>query len=59
MDRAAFDAYVETELAPTLRPGDVVIADNLSVHKSTRAAQALKARGAWLLLLPQYSPDLV
>ena len=58
MDRAAFDAYVETELAPTLRPGDVVIADNLSVHKSTRAAQALKARGAWFLFLPQYSPDL-
>src|SRR3954462_15577469 len=58
MDRAAFNAYVETQLAPTLRRGDVVIADNLSVHKSARAAQALKARGAWFLLLPQYSPDL-
>ena len=58
MDRAAFNAYVETQLAPTLRPGDVVIADNLSVHKSARAAQALKARGAWFLFLPQYSPDL-
>src|SRR2546423_6845071 len=46
MDRAAFNAYVETQLAPTLRPGDVVIADNLSVHKSARAAKALKARGA-------------
>src|SRR4051794_33840389 len=58
MDRAAFNAYVETQLAPTLRPGDVVIADNLSVHKSARAAKALKARGAWFLFLPQYSPDL-
>ena len=58
MDRAAFNAYVETQLAPTLRPGDVVIADNLSVHKSARAATALKARGAWFLFLPQYSPDL-
>ena len=57
MDRTTFNAYVETELAPTLRPGDVVIADNLSVHKSARAAEAIKARGAWLLLLPPYSPD--
>src|SRR4051794_14485929 len=59
MDRAAFNASVETQLAPTLRPGDVVIADNLSVHKSARAAKALKARGAWFLFLPQYSPELV
>jgi transposase len=58
MDRAAFNTYVETQLAPTLRRGDVVIADNLSVHKSARAAKALKARGAWFLFLPQYSPDL-
>ena len=58
MDCVAFNAYVETQLAPTLRPGDVVIADNLSVHKSARAAKALKARGAWFLFLPQYSPDL-
>src|SRR3954466_10173533 len=43
MDGAAFNAYVETQLAPTLRPGDVVIADNLSVHKSACAAKALKA----------------
>ena len=58
MDRAAFDAYVETQLALTLQPGDIVILDNLSVHKSPRAAQMLKARGAWFLFLPQYSPDL-
>ncbi|MGF1626897.1 MAG: IS630 family transposase [Alphaproteobacteria bacterium] len=58
MDRTAFDLYVETQLAPTLQPGDVVILDNLSVHNSPRAAQILKERGAWLLFLPQYSPDL-
>ena len=58
MDRQAFDLYVETQLAPTLAPGDVVILDNLAVHKSQRAARALKARGAWFLFLPPYSPDL-
>ncbi len=58
MDRAAFDTYVETQLAPTLQPGDVVILDNLPVHKSARAADILKAKGAWFLFLPQYSPDL-
>ena len=40
------------------RRGDVVILDNLNVHKSPRAAQALKQRGAWFLFLPEYSPDL-
>jgi len=58
MNRDAFDVYVETQLAPTLSPGDVVILDNLSAHKSPRAAEALKARGAWFLFLPPYSPDL-
>jgi transposase len=58
MDREAFDIYVETQLAPTLGVGDVVILDNLAVHKSQRAAEALKARGAWFLFLPPYSPDL-
>ena len=58
MDRAAFNAYVETQLAPTLQPGDIVILDNLSVHKSAKAEAAIKARGAWMLFLPQYSPDL-
>jgi transposase len=58
MDRTAFNAYVETQLAPTLQRADVVIADNLSIHKSACAAKALKARGAWFLFLPQYSPDL-
>ena len=58
MDRAAFNTYVETQLAPTLQPGDIVILDNLSVHKSAKAEAAIKARGAWMLFLPQYSPDL-
>jgi hypothetical protein len=56
--RLAFEAYIETQLAPTLRKGDVVILDNLAVHKSERAAQCLKQRGAWFLFLPAYSPDL-
>ncbi|MBO0664482.1 transposase, partial [Jiella sp. CQZ9-1] len=54
----AFDLYVCTQLAPCLSPGDVVIMDNLNVHKSPRAAKALAERGAWRLLLPKYSPDL-
>jgi transposase len=57
MDGRTFDSYVRTQLAPCLRPGDVVILDNLNVHKSPRAAQALAERGAWFLFLPPYSPD--
>ena len=58
MDRAAFDTWIETQLAPALAPGTVVILDNLSVHRSPHAAQVLKAHGSWLLPLPAYSPDL-
>ena len=58
MDGPAFDTYVRTQLAPQLKRGDVVILDNLNVHKSPRAAQALAERGAWFLFLPKYSPDL-
>jgi len=58
MDGEAFDAYVATQLAPALNAGDVVILDNLNVHKSPRAAQAVADRGAWFLFLPKYSPDL-
>jgi transposase len=58
MDGAAFDTYVRTQLAPTLTRGDVVILDNLNVHKSPQAARALADRGAWFLFLPKYSPDL-
>lgn len=58
MNRAAFEVYIETQLAPCLQPGDVVIADNLSSHKSAAAQALLKAQGNWLLFLPPYSPDL-
>lgn len=58
MDREAFDIYIETQLAPTLAPGDVVILDNLNVHKSVKAEALIRAQGAWMLFLPQYSPDL-
>jgi transposase len=58
MNRAAFELYIATQLAPTLLPGDVVIADNLSSHKSAHAQEVLKSQGNWLLFLPPYSPDL-
>ncbi len=58
MNRRIFETYVETQLAPTLQPGDVVILDNLSSHKSEKAKAILKERGAWFLFLPPYSPDL-
>ncbi len=58
MDRAAFDIYVETQLAPALSPGTVVILDNLSTHKSPKAAEILNGQGCWMLFLPAYSPDL-
>jgi transposase len=58
MTRRIFETYVETQLAPTLSQGDVVILDNLPAHKSEKAAQCLKQRGAWFLFLPPYSPDL-
>ena len=58
IDGIAFDLYIETQLAPTLKPGDVVILDNLNVHKSPRAREALRKVGAWFLFLPRYSPDL-
>ena len=58
MDRRIFETYVETQLAPTLRPGDVVVLDNLPAHKSAAAEPAVRAMGAWLLFLPPYSPDL-
>ena len=50
--------YIETQPAPALDPGTVVILDNLSTHKRPRAAQALRKRGGWFLFLPAYSPDL-
>jgi len=53
-----FRAYVEQFLAPTLAPGDIVIADNLSSHKVAGVREAIQAREASLLFLPGYSPDL-
>jgi transposase len=58
INRAVFEAWVETQLAPTLAKGDVVILDNLPAHKSKLAEDIVKAKGAWLLFLPPYSPDL-
>ena len=55
---AISDRYVETQLAPTLHKGDVVILDNLATHRSPRATAILKDIGAWFLFLPPYSPDL-
>lgn len=54
---AAFAAYAALVLAPSLRPGQVVILDNLSAHKNAKARTAIEAAGAQLLFLPTYSPD--
>jgi len=54
----SFIDYVEQFLVPTLSPGDVVIMDNLSSHKSAAVRQAIRSVGAKLLFLPPYSPDL-
>ena len=54
----SFRAYVTQCLAPTLRPGDIVVMDNLGSHKSPRVRAAIEARGASLRYLPAYSPDL-
>jgi transposase len=53
-----FLAYVERVLVPTLKPGDVVIMDNLRVLKMTGVREAIEAAGAKLLFIPPYSPDL-
>lgn len=52
-----FEAYIEHILGPTLRPGQVVLLDNLSAHKSPRLRKLLAARGCRLWYLPSYSPD--
>lgn len=58
IDGPSFLAYVEQILAPTLRPGDLVIADNLSAHKVAGVRRAIERVGATLAYLPPYSPDL-
>ena len=58
MDGAAFATWVEFVLVPTLVPGDIVVMDNLSVHKNTAARTAIESVGAEVWDLPAYSPDL-
>jgi transposase len=58
MNGEIFLAYVEQFLAPTLQPGDIVIADNLGAHKVAGVREAIEARQATLRYLPPYSPDL-
>ena len=58
IDGASFLAYIEQILVPTLHPGDIVIADNLSAHKVAGVRQAIERVGATLWYLPPYSPDL-
>lgn len=57
LDRLTFDAFVERILVPTLHPGQTVILDNLSVHKSAAARAMIEAAGCRLVFLPTYSPD--
>lgn len=54
----SFRVYVEDVLVPTLRPGDIVIMDNLGSHRSQAVRHAIRATGARLFFLPKYSPDL-
>jgi transposase len=57
-DAEVFRTYVKQVLGPTLRPGDIVVMDNLRAHKAVGVQQAMARRGARLLYLPPYSPDL-
>lgn len=53
-----FQLYVEKMLVPTLKPGDIVVMDNLGSHRSKAVRQAIRQAGAKLFFLPKYSPDL-
>ena len=57
MTTVAFETYLQAELAPTLQRGDIVVADNLSAHKSVEAQRLMAAQGARLEFLPPYSSD--
>jgi transposase len=57
IDKPSFRAYVDQVLVPTLRAGDVVVLDNLAVHKQPEVRAAIEAAGARLRFLPPYSPD--
>jgi transposase len=58
IDGESFRTYVAKVLLPTLRPGDIVVLDNLGSHRSKQVRQIIRAAGAKLFLLPKYSPDL-
>jgi transposase len=58
VDGIAFKVYVQRVLAPRLRPGQIVVLDNLQVHKNQAVREMIEARGCELLFLPSYSPDL-
>ena len=58
IDGESFRIYIENVLVPTLRPGDIVIIDNLGSHKGKAVRQLIRAAGAKLFFLPKYSPDL-
>jgi transposase len=57
-DRKMFDAYIKEILAPRLRPGDIVVMDNLNAHKSEVALKVVQSHQAEIKFLPAYSPDL-
>ncbi|MDB6072967.1 MAG: hypothetical protein JWO89_607, partial [Verrucomicrobiaceae bacterium] len=57
-DTAAFVTYIGQVLCPTLRKGDIVVMDNVSVHKGLEVAELVQAVGAQVRFLPPYSPDL-
>lgn len=57
-DTEVFRAYVGRVLVPTLRPGDVVVMDNLAPHKNEETLELIRSAGAQALFLPAYSPDL-
>jgi transposase len=58
INAAWFQAYIEQVLCPTLMPGDIVVIDNLGSHRSAKIRQLIESRGASLVYLPKYSPDL-
>lgn len=58
IDGESFRTYIEKVLIPALRPGDIVVIDNLGSHKGKAVRQAIRSAGAKLFFLPKYSPDL-
>lgn len=58
MNREAFLVYIDKVLGPALKPGDIVVMDNLPAHKGDQVRALIEARGAQLMYLPPYSPDL-